>query len=577
MKKRLLIYTLAFGILIALLLPSAGEECHDKETAYSTSVDGWRIEYTLSENGEATIISADWLSNSQVYVPEALDGHKVVAIGDYAFQQYDGSPYYSNAEWVYIPASVTYIGANPFSNWCRLKEIVVDPDNPRFNVVDSALYDNTEQRLIACPLTVDGSFTVREGTKIIGELAFGSDEMWGGYHSALSEIILPNSVEEIRKGAFEQSLITSIKLPASLREIGEAAFYCSSLTEISFNDSLTRVGKYAFGKTDLREVTLPDSIEHISYTAFANCYDLKVVNASQRIKEMLTIPPEDCYEWRVLEDGSAMITDVVMLPDEFVVTIPDTLDGHPVTALGDFAFRYADNVNWYDSVTTVVIPAGINSIGLNPFSGCEHAITEILVDPANECYESVGGILYDKQRKALISYPIAAASYQRGEQYITVKADTLTIDGYAFCQGAYSFGPVSNESKLYITLPEGLRKIDYGAFSNLEIGSINIPSTMEEIGERAFYHASIDNITIANGVKTIGREAFANTFIDSQIEIPSSVETIAERAFFSSWLNGIKFNEGLKYIGSLAFANCWTVDKADLPESIEYVAFDAFE
>ncbi len=158
-------------------------------------------------------------------------------------------------------------------------------------MVDGALYDNDELRMIACPLTIEGSFTVREGTKIIGEFAFGSDELWGDYHSALNEVYLPDSVEEIRKGAFEQSLITSIKLPASLKEIGEEAFYSSGLIVVLFNDSLSYIGKNAFGDTELNEVTLPDSIDYISYDTFANCNYLETIRASQRIKDMLIIPP----------------------------------------------------------------------------------------------------------------------------------------------------------------------------------------------------------------------------------------------------------------------------------------------
>ncbi len=268
-----------------------------------------------------------------------------------------------------------------------------------------------------------------------------------------------------------------------------------------------------------------------------------------------------------------MITDVVMLPDRSVVTIPDTIDGHPVTGLGDFAFRYADKVNWYD-ITTVVIPAGINYIGLNPFSGCDYIITEILVDPANERYESFDGILYDKQTKSLISYPIAAASYTRGEQHITVKADTMTIAANAFGEDTFNFGPI-NDSKLYITLPEGLRTISYGAFAGLDIGSINIPSTVEEIGERAFCYAFVDSITIADGVKVIGKEAFAEARFDS-IEIPSSVETIKEKAFYQCWCNSIKLNEGLKHIGSLAFCGDGIFTEIELPQSLEDIPTDAF-
>ena len=559
---------------MTLLLSMAESEGVQK--VFETFIeDDIMIEYTLDDAGGATITYSfsNFYSRAEVRIPEELDGHKVVAIGDFAFKYIDGVSS-CKATRLYIPSSIVSIGANPFGNWHTLKEIVVEPGNPRFETAGGALYDNYEQRLIACPLTLESSFTVREGTKIIGELAFGVDELWGARHSALSEILLPDSVEEIRDGAFELSGITSIKLPASLKIIGKEAFAHSALTDITFNGILESVGSFAFRYTDLREVTLPDSIKYISNDAFANCDELETINASPHVLEMLTVNPEDCYTWVVGEDGCATITDVIKLPDRYTVTIPDTLDGHPVTGLGDYAFQHADDgdIKWYYSVTTVVIPASITHIGLNPFSRCQYIIKEIVVDPANERYESVDGILYDKQTKTLISYPISAADYSAGEQYITVKPDTLAI-----AEGAFGWDKASfiNDSLLYITLPEGLREIGKSAFEGCKIGSINIPSTVYEISQNAFKYARIKNITLAEGVKIIGVEAFAQTQLDS-IEIPSSVETIEDKAFFWCWLSEIKFNEGLKRIGSCVFYWNWRLKEIELPRSLEYVSPDAF-
>jgi hypothetical protein len=45
------------------------------------------------------------------------------------------------------------------------------------------------------------------------------------------------------------------------------------------------------------------------------------------------------------------------------VTIPDTIDGLPVTAIGDWAFSESD-------VTSVAMGSGISSIGRWAFNGC---------------------------------------------------------------------------------------------------------------------------------------------------------------------------------------------------------------
>ncbi len=117
MTKRLIPFILALVILFSFLLHTFAEESRSAETTYSTSVGDFRIEYTLNEKGEATITNGQSWSGRQMYVPEELDGHRVVAIGDYAFQYYSGSFYKADVEKVYIPASIKYIGANPFRNW----------------------------------------------------------------------------------------------------------------------------------------------------------------------------------------------------------------------------------------------------------------------------------------------------------------------------------------------------------------------------------------------------------------------------------------------------------------------------
>ena len=92
------------------------------------------------------------------------------------------------------------------------------------------------------------------------------------------------------------------------------------------------------------------------------------------------------YVYMVQDDGTAIITQYTGL--DVAITIPDTLDGIPVTAIGASAFQ--SNI----TVTDVVIPEGIitlgdsvfkrcssleyvtlpNSlvnVGVNPFAGCE--------------------------------------------------------------------------------------------------------------------------------------------------------------------------------------------------------------
>jgi hypothetical protein len=117
------------------------------------------------------------------------------------------------------------------------------------------------------------------------------------------------------------------------------------------------------------------------------------------------------------------------------VTIPDTINGLPVTSIGaeafddcqnltnvmignsvtsvgDWAFEECynlTNVTIGNSVTTigadafygcrsligVMIPASVTNIGLNAFTFCD-SLTMITVDMNNRFYNSVNGVLFDK-------------------------------------------------------------------------------------------------------------------------------------------------------------------------------------
>ena len=116
-----------------------------------------------------------------IQLPESLE-----EIGDEAFE---------NCEELYsleIPPNVKKIGSNIFSGCSSLSEVRCL--SPYFEVIDDALYDVKEKKLIAY-FGIDREYEVKEGTKIIGNCAFKSI-------TSLREITLPKSVNTIEFLAF---------------------------------------------------------------------------------------------------------------------------------------------------------------------------------------------------------------------------------------------------------------------------------------------------------------------------------------------------------------------------------------
>lgn len=73
------------------------------------------------------------------------------------------------------------------------------------------------------------------------------------------------------------------------------------------------------------------------------------------------------YEYVLLEDGSAKITKFNGYGDS--KTIPEELDGHPVSAIGASAFAP------YAQLETVEIPDSVTDIEGNPFTDCNNLQT----------------------------------------------------------------------------------------------------------------------------------------------------------------------------------------------------------
>ena len=105
-------------------------------------------------------------------------------------------------------------------------------------------YSKDGRKLLKAPKELDGTYSIKEGVRIICDKAFDNC-------CSLTDIVLPEGVNSI----------------------GERAFHnCSSLTSIVIPDGVTSIGKCAFeGCSALSSVVIPDSVSCIGFGAFLNC------------------------------------------------------------------------------------------------------------------------------------------------------------------------------------------------------------------------------------------------------------------------------------------------------------------
>lgn len=230
------------------------------------------------------------------------------------------------------------------------------------------------------------------------------------------------------------------------------------------------------------------------------------------------------------------------------VTIPSTINGLTVTAIGSLAFEscYA--------LTGLTISSGVTSIGNGAFIDCIN-LTSVTVDAGNLNYSSLDGVLYNKDKSRLVYFP-----------------GGLT--------GSFS-------------IPSSVKSIEEGAFESCKLTSVMLPANLTSIGGFAFCGCTslTGSITIPASVTSIVRNAFngcnkltgINVDTDNQnyssmygilydkdqadllfcplgltsVTIPYGVTSIANNAFYEcSGFTSVTIPASVTSIGSYAFCNC---------------------
>ena len=206
-------------------------------------------------------------------------------------------------------------------------------------------YSKDGRKLLKAPGELSGAYSVKEGTRIICDLAFS-------FCSSLSEIVIPSSVTSIGDGAFSCChSLSEIVIPSSVTSIGDHAFSgCDSLSEIVIPSGVTSIGNYAFsGCSSLKYISIPKSVIGLNGNPFVEWKG-----------KLECLSPNFVYEDDILfnKDKSRIISFRNQNVESYV--IPSS-----VTSIGKGAFT-----GCY-SLSEIVIPSSVTSIGDGAFSNCK--------------------------------------------------------------------------------------------------------------------------------------------------------------------------------------------------------------
>ena len=292
------------------------------------------------------------------------------------------------------------------------------------------------------------------------------------------------------------------------------------------------------------------------------------------------------------------------------VTVPESIKGMPVVAIGTSAFHHCDGMR------SVTIPDSVVRIGGLAFSKCYalervtlgRGIREIEFSPFSFCEK----MIYNKHENGYYvgtnenPYYALVSIASKDAETVTIHPDTVVVCGSAL---------KSCSSLRELAFPDSVVSIGYFTLSYCSsLETVYIPESVESIGHMAFEHCdsllnisvsdksphfkSVDGIlfsrdgtrlikyatgqnvnsySIPDDTVIIEDYAFENAKHLTEIVISDSVEEIGHSSFIHCEnLRNIQLGNSLKSIGGQAFGFCSSLTEVTIPDSVEELSYNVF-
>ncbi|MEI7901010.1 MAG: leucine-rich repeat domain-containing protein [bacterium] len=238
-------------------------------------------------------------------------------------------------------------------------------------------------------------------------------------------------------------------------------------------------------------------------------------------------------------------TCAVMPQPEGALSIPSTLDGYPVTAIGDGAFDRCAKL------ASVKIPDSVTAIGEGAFFQCSSLKS--------------------------VEIPTSVTAIRDWTFSRSFRLDSVTIGNSVSTIGSEAFSGCTGLTSLKI--PDSVTAIGDRAFKWCSgLNAMTIPDSVTAIGQEVFAGcSSLAAVTIPGSVTAIGSGAFEWCSALTTVKLTDSVTTIGDHAFYGCYrLTAVKMPDSVTTVGRCAFAGCYALDDAELGDSVTFIGSFAF-
>ena len=434
-------------------------------------------------------------------IPSSINGYTVTGIGKYAFSDWKGSA-------IIIPNTVRSIGAGALIFNENLKELRIPA-----SVTDIS----EEEYPVITGCTGLESIIVDEGNTTYDS----RDNCNAIIHTASNKLIYG---------------CKNSKIPDNIKSIGWAFRYCRTLTEITIPDGVENIQGEAFRGTGLKNIVIPASVNHLGGAVFWENNQMESVT-------FLNPNPQDYNGWLGLEDvnvtinvpkGSKSIYKDIY-PDYVIKEVGDTFIGKTeegtdllfmVTSINPMEVQVGNNVEHsqiFSATGPLTIPSSINGYtvtGIGKYAFSDWKGSAIII-PNTVRSIGAGALIFNENLKEL---RIPASVTDISEEEYPVITGCTGLESIIVDEGNTTYDSRDNCNAIIHTASN---KLIYGCKNS------KIPDNIKSIGWAFRYCRTLTEITIPDGVENIQGEAFRGTGLKN-IVIPASVNHLGGAVFWEN-------------------------------------------
>ena len=511
--------------------------------------------YSLDDDGNATITG--YTGNvSALVIPEEIDGHKVVKLGNGVFKKHQ------EIVSVQIPDLITSIGVSAFRDCSNLENVNL-PKN-LISIGNRAFVRCTKIGKINLP-------------KSLMEVDTYGINWWYPFDgcSNLKEIEFEEGITQIPTGIFGNTGLENVKIPDTVTSIGERSFAdCTNLQEVKISDTVTSIGVESFTDcANLEKVNLSKNLKSIGNRAFAKCIKIEKINLPKSLMEV------DTYgiNWWYPFDGCSNLKEIEF--EEGITQIPTGIFGNTglenvkmpdtVTSIGERSFADCTKLE------KIIFSEKIETINGRAFAGCTSlksiSLPDSITSMGTEIFEGCTSLSSVKLPNKCVNITSSTFEGCTSLTEITLPDTVTTIQDHAFknCTALKT-----------INWSKSITDIQSYAFENCDaLAKLAIPNTVTNIGTGAFYDCGgLTDIAVPNSVKSLGSRAFENCDALAKVSISDSVTSMGEKAFYDcDALTDVKLGTGITQIPTSCFEHCDALPSVVLPYRVSKVGDNAFK